>query len=36
VARALIELHGGEIRVHSAPGRGTDVRVVVPLAARAA
>ncbi len=36
VARALVELHGGEIRVESALGRGTDVRVVVPLAAKAA
>ena len=36
VARALVELHGGEIRVESAPGRGTDVRVLVPLAAKAA
>ena len=33
VARALVELHGGDIRVESAPGRGTCVRVVVPLAA---
>ena len=32
VARALVELHGGEIRVESALGRGTDVRVFVPLA----
>jgi signal transduction histidine kinase len=32
VARALVELHGGEIEVASAPGRGTDVEVVVPLA----
>jgi signal transduction histidine kinase len=31
VARALVELHGGEIRIESDPGRGTDVRVVVPL-----
>jgi two-component system sensor histidine kinase HydH len=32
VARALVELHGGEISIESAVGRGTDVRVVVPLA----
>ncbi len=32
VARALVELHGGEIRVDSRPGHGTDVRVAVPLA----
>jgi signal transduction histidine kinase len=33
VTRALVELHGGEIHIESALGRGTDVRVVVPLAA---
>ena len=32
VARALVELHGGQISVDSQPGQGTDVRVVVPLA----
>jgi len=32
VARALVELHGGEIEVASALGRGTDVEVIVPLA----
>ena len=32
VARAVVELHGGEIRVESALGRGTDVFVLVPLA----
>ena len=36
VARAVVELHGGEIRVESSPGRGTDVRVLVPLATEAA
>jgi signal transduction histidine kinase len=36
VARALVELHGGEIRVESAPGGGTCVRVAVPLAAEGA
>jgi signal transduction histidine kinase len=35
VARAVVELHGGEIGVESEPGRGTDVLVVVPLAASA-
>ncbi len=33
VARALVELHGGEIEIASALGRGTDVEVIVPLAA---
>jgi len=32
VARAVVELHGGEIGVLSEPGRGTEVLVVVPLA----
>ena len=32
VARAVVELHGGEIRVESDLGRGTDVFVLVPLA----
>jgi signal transduction histidine kinase len=31
VARALVELHGGEINVESAPGRGTRVRLRLPL-----
>jgi signal transduction histidine kinase len=31
VARAVVELHGGEIGVASRPGRGTEVRVAVPL-----
>jgi signal transduction histidine kinase len=33
VARALVELHGGQIRVESDVGRGTDVLVSLPLAA---
>jgi signal transduction histidine kinase len=33
VARAVVELHGGEIRIESELGRGTDVLVLVPLAA---
>jgi signal transduction histidine kinase len=32
VARALVELHGGEIRIESAAGRGTEVLVSLPLA----
>jgi signal transduction histidine kinase len=35
VARTVVELHGGEIGVESQPGRGTDVLVVMPLAASA-
>jgi signal transduction histidine kinase len=35
VARAVVELHGGEIGVLSRPGRGTDVLVHVPLVAGA-
>jgi signal transduction histidine kinase len=31
VARALVELHGGAIRVESAVGRGTDVSISLPL-----
>ena len=34
VARSLVELHGGEIRVESQPGRGTAVEVDLPLVAR--
>jgi signal transduction histidine kinase len=32
VARALVELHGGTIRVDSAPGQGTEVNVTLPPA----
>lgn len=34
VARSLVELHGGEIRVESKPGRGTAVEVELPLVRR--
>ena len=36
VARAAVELHGGEIGVFSRPGHGTAVHVAVPLASGAA
>lgn len=36
VARAAVELHGGEIGVSSRPGHGTAVHVAVPLAPGAA
>jgi signal transduction histidine kinase len=32
VARAIVELHGGEFRIESDLGRGTDVLLLVPLA----
>jgi signal transduction histidine kinase len=32
VARALVELHGGTIRVESTPGQGTEVNVTLPPA----
>ncbi|HKZ32035.1 MAG TPA: HAMP domain-containing sensor histidine kinase [Vicinamibacteria bacterium] len=32
VARAIVELHGGEFRIESDLGRGTDVLVLMPLA----
>jgi signal transduction histidine kinase len=32
VARALVELHGGTIRVESGVGRGTEVKVTLPPA----
>jgi len=36
IARRIVEAHDGEIRVESAPGAGTTVRIVLPLeAARA-
>ncbi|HET7293282.1 MAG TPA: HAMP domain-containing sensor histidine kinase [Vicinamibacteria bacterium] len=35
VARALVQLHGGRIRVESAPRAGTRVEIVLPLVARA-
>jgi two-component system cell cycle sensor histidine kinase PleC len=30
IARALVQLHGGELRIHSRRGAGTDVTVVLP------
>ncbi len=35
VARALVQLHGGKIRVESRPELGTRVEIVLPLLARA-
>ncbi len=35
VARALVQLHGGQIRVDSGRGAGTRVEIVLPLLARA-
>jgi two-component system sensor histidine kinase AtoS len=31
LARSVIDLHGGSLDVHSAPGRGTRVRVRLPV-----
>ena len=36
VARALVELHGGEVRVESQMGQGTSVHVTLPIAGGAA
>jgi len=36
VARSIVEQHGGEITVESAPGKGTEFVVGLPLAAQAA
>ncbi|MBU2531826.1 MAG: HAMP domain-containing histidine kinase [Alphaproteobacteria bacterium] len=32
IARALIELHGGDLRISSRPGRGTEVAIFLPAA----
>ncbi|MFG1372561.1 HAMP domain-containing sensor histidine kinase [Xanthobacter oligotrophicus] len=36
VVKGLVKLHGGDLRVESAPGRGTSVTVTLPLAAEPA
>ena len=33
IVKRIVELHDGQIRVESAPGRGTTVSVTVPAAA---
>jgi signal transduction histidine kinase len=35
IVRAFVELHGGEVRIDSAPGEGTVVTCVIPLRAEA-
>jgi len=32
IARALIELHGGDLRIDSRPGEGTEVTIILPAA----
>jgi signal transduction histidine kinase len=32
IVKKLMDLHGGEIEIDSAPGRGTTVRLVLPRA----
>jgi two-component system cell cycle sensor histidine kinase PleC len=32
IARSLVELHGGQIRIQSEKGRGTEVGVILPSA----
>jgi two-component system cell cycle sensor histidine kinase PleC len=36
IAKSLTELHGGTMRIHSAPGRGTAVLLRLPMAGRRA
>jgi signal transduction histidine kinase len=35
IVKKIMDLHGGEIEIESAPGRGTAVRLVIPRAASA-
>jgi signal transduction histidine kinase len=36
LSKALVEMHGGKLRIDSAPGRGTTVTVSFPIASRQA
>ncbi len=36
IVKKIMDLHGGEIEIETAPGRGTVVRLVIPRAAQAA
>jgi signal transduction histidine kinase len=36
IVKKLMDLHGGEIEIDSAPGRGTTVRLILPAVARPA
>jgi two-component system cell cycle sensor histidine kinase PleC len=31
IAKSLVELHGGTMRIRSTPGRGTVVKVLLPV-----
>jgi signal transduction histidine kinase len=33
-AKAILELHGGQLEIESAPGKGTTVTITLPLAAQ--
>jgi signal transduction histidine kinase len=32
IVKKIMDLHGGEIELESAPGRGTTVRLIIPRA----
>jgi signal transduction histidine kinase len=36
IVKKIMDLHGGEIEIDSAPGQGTTVRLIIPRAAPAA
>ena len=36
IVKKIMDLHGGEVEIETAPGRGTTVRLVIPRATVAA